>query len=326
MQQFLPLILSKYLKNPFYFFNPVQLLTVPEILHYYTLEDAILPSDLNNQPSFQPSYSANHNSYTANQDSYTENQDSYTANQDSYTTNLDSYPTNRDTYTSNLDSLTSNLDSSLSNLDSSTSNLDSYTSNDHSYTTNAHYDFEANSPTNDASYQTIVSSYPKDEEKLPPITIVYPEKVEEFGQDYLATGSSFYKNGISNNNPSIYVTRYPAANDASLTNSASYLPEDASNFDLIRSKVQPENQSEGKHEEVLDFNQKNTENVYNPTGDNYNIVFIDISNNIKSESLLKKEWKTGRIESESGSKGLQVYEVDTYGSPIGKHKPPKIIY
>ena len=303
--------ITKYLKNPFYFFNPVQLLTVPEILHYYTLEDAILPSDLTNQPSFQPSYTANH--------------DSYTANQDSYTTNLDSYATNLDTYTSNLDSYTSNLDSSTSNLDSSTSNLDSYTSNDHSYTTNAHYDSEANSLTNDASYQTIVSSYPKDEEKLPPITIVYPEKVEEYGQDYLATGSSFYKNGISNNNPST-VTSYPAANDASLTNSASYLPEDASNFDLIRSKVQPENQSEGQHEEVLDFNQKNTENVYNPTGDNYNIVFIDISNNIESESLRKKEWREGRIESENGSEGLQVYEVDTYGSPIGKHEPPKLIY
>jgi len=111
-----------------------------------------------------------------------------------------------------------------------------------------------------------------------------------------------------------------------LTNSASYLPEDASNFDLIRSKVQPENQSEGQHEEVLDFNQKNTENVYNPTGDNYNIVFIDISNNIESESLRKKEWREGRIESENGSEGLQVYEVDTYGSPIGKHEPPKLIY
>ena len=319
--------ITKYLKNPFYFFNPVQLLTVPEILHYYTLEDAILPSDLNNQPSFQPSYTANQDSYTANQDSYTENQDSFTTNLDSYPTNLDTYTSNLDSYTSNLDSSPSNLDSYTSNLDSSTSNLNSYTSNDHSYTTNSHYDSEANSPTNDASYQTIVSSYPKDEEKLPPITIVYPEKVEEYGQDYLATGSSFFKNGISNNNPTI-VTSYPAANDASLANSASYLPEDASNFDLIRSKVQPENQSEGQHEEVLDFNQKNTDNVYNPTGDNYNIVFIDISNNIKSESLLKKEWRERRIESEKGSKGLQslqVYEVDTYGSPIGKQEP-KIIY
>ena len=109
------------------------------------------------------------------------------------------------------------------------------------------------------------------------------------------------------------------------TNSASYLPEDASNFDLIRSKVEHENQREGQHEEVLDFNQKYTDNVHHPTEDNYNIVFIDISNNIKSESLLKKGWREGRIESEKGSKDLQIYEVDTYGSPIGKHEP-KIIY